>query len=65
MNEISAGSETDWNIFFISRIPIYEKWIKKTKFIILAPIISASSKFIMLSFSVNFDFDFVRKAFSQ
>ena len=38
---------------------------QKTKCIIPAPIISASSIFNILSFSVCIDFAFVRKSFSQ
>ena len=63
MNEITDGSKADWDNFNISRIPKMEK--QKTKFIVPAPIISASSIFIILSFSVNIDFGFIRKAFSQ
>ena len=42
-------------------LPIYEKWTKKqkTKFIRSARIVQ------LKTFSVNFDFDFVGKAFSQ
>ena len=53
--KLMPGSKADWNNFNISRIPIYKKWINK-----IAP-----SILIRLSFSVNIDFDFVRKAFSQ
>ena len=51
----------DWNKFNISKIPIYEKWKnkQKTKFIRSARIAQ------LKTFSVNFDFDFVVKAFSQ
>ena len=40
---------------------------EKTKkiFIVSAPILSASTIFIILTISVNIDFDFVRKAFSR
>ena len=62
MNKINAGSKAGWNNFNIYRIPIYEKWKNKTISIIPAPFISASS---ILSFSVNIDFEFVRKKISQ
>ena len=35
------------------------------KIIVSSPILSAFIIFIILTFSVNIDFDFVRKAFSQ
>ena len=50
-------------IFLEYRFKKYGK--QKTEVIIPAPIISASSILIKLSFFVNIDVDFMRKAFSQ
>ena len=64
MNENNAGSKAVWNKFNILEYRL-TKMKKKTKFIISPLIISASILLIIITFSVNIDFDFARKTFSQ